>query len=573
VLLRVGVVVVVAWGAWVAWTALSVRADAAEARDELRATRAAIDARSLLEGDGAEDLAAYGDRFARIGDRLDNPLLAPVHLLPVAGRQLSAASHQADAAATGLHAAADLGVELKAVIDQGFGSGPARVDRLQEVATTARDGEAAFEELDLGPDRALVGSLASARREIEEARVEVLDGLERTALASVGLAEFLEGPSDYLLVAANNAQMQNGQGMFLSAGVLHVEDGHMDLGPMESLEKVPDVVPPVALDPDLAARWGWLDPNLDVRHLGLSHRFPITADTASRLWAALGKPPVDGVLAVDPVMLKAIMETTGPVQTARGERSSQDILGYILHGQYQGYLADGSDRSYTFERRDELDDIARTVLDDFETVDELDPDLVDAFQSAAGGRHLLMWSADPEVQRGFEAAGVDGQIGPDSLLLSLVNRSGVKLDWFTRMAADLTVEPEGDHLAATLEVTVTNEAPADGEPRYVVGPYPGSGLDRGEYLGLVTLNLPAHATNSRFDDVDPLAVAGPDGDNRTIAAWVHVARGTTVHLVARFDLPASMEELVVEPSARVFPTTWTYDGQEWTDREGRTLEL
>ena len=107
---------------------------------------------------------------------------------------------------------------------------------------------------------------------------------------SVGLAEFFEGPSDYLLFAANNAQMQNGQGMFLSAGVLHVEDGRMDLGPMESLAQVPDVVPPVPLDPDLAARWGWLDPNHDLRHLGLSHRFPVTAQTAT---ATLGRarPP------------------------------------------------------------------------------------------------------------------------------------------------------------------------------------------------------------------------------------------------------------------------------------------
>jgi hypothetical protein len=567
------VALLVVWGAWVVWTALSVRSDAAAARHELRATRAELDAHALLEGDGIEELVTYGDRFAEIRDRLDNPLLAPVRLLPVAGRQLSAASHQASAAATGLHAAAELGDELKAVIDAGFGSGPERVARLQEMASTVRDGQAPFASLDLGPDRALVGPLESAREEIEEAQAEVLDGLERAALTSSGLATFFQGPSDYLLLAANNAQMQNGQGMFLSAGVLHVEDGQMDLGPMQSLEKVPDIDPPVALDPDLAARWGWLDPNLDVRHLGLSHRFPVTADTAARMWTALGNPPVDGVLAVDAVMLEAIMEVTGPVQTAGGERTSEDILGYVLHGQYQGYLADGSDRSYTVERRDELDEIARAVLDNFEALEDLDPELVDSFQTAVGGRHLLMWSADPEVQAGFEAARVDGQIGPDSMLLSLVNRSGVKLDWFTRMEAELTVEPEGDHLAATVDVTVTNEAPSTGEPRYVVGPYPGSGLEQGEYLGLVTLNLPAHATNSSFDDVDPLAVAGADGPNRTIAAWVHVPRGEAVHLVARFELPASMEQLVVEPSGRVFPTTWSYDGQEWKDRVRRTVEL
>ena len=118
--------------------------------------------------------------------------------------------------------------------------------------------------------------------------------------------------------------MQNGQGMFLSAGILHIEDGRMDLGAMESLEKTPEVVPPVPLDADLEARWGWLNPNDDVRHLGLSHRFPVTAATASDLWAAVGHPPVDGVVAVDPHMLKAILEATGPVATPDGERGSDD---------------------------------------------------------------------------------------------------------------------------------------------------------------------------------------------------------------------------------------------------------
>ena len=42
-------------------------------------------------------------------------------------------------------------------------------------------------------------------------------------------------------------------------------------------------------------------------------------------------------------------------------------------------------------------------------------------------------------------------------------------------------------------------------------------------------------------------------------AAVCVQQGTTTHLVARFELPASMEELVIEPSGRVKPTTWTYD--------------
>jgi hypothetical protein len=561
------------WGAWVAWTALSVQAEASSARDELRDVRSELDALAIVDGDGVDRLEEQERTFEEIRDRLDHPLLAPVRVLPVAGRQLDAASHQAAAAAASLRAVSELGDEVRSIVDRGVGAGPERVETLLDIAATARRGKDALVGLDLGPDDALVGPLASSRLELDEALGEILDGLDRAELMGQGLAEFFEGPNDYLLLAANNAQMQNGQGMFLSGGVLRVEAGRLDLGPMEPLDRVPDVEPPVPLDADLAARWGWLDPNRDVRHLGLSARYPVTADTAARLWSALGRPPVEGVVAVDPVMLATIMEATGPVRTSRGEHGSDDVLEYILHGQYEGYPAAGGDTGYTAERRDELDEIARAVVDAFDGVEDLEPEFLDDVRTSAVGRHLLMWSSDPRVQAGFEAAGVHGQIGSDSVLLSLVNRSGVKLDWFVRVSADLSVERTADGYAAVLDVAVTNRAPADGEPGYVVGPYPGSGLDRGDYLGLVTLNLPAGATNSRFDGVDRLAVSGGDGDNRTIAAWVTVPRGTTSHLVARFELPASMAELLIEPSGRARPTTWTYDGREWKDRERRTLPL
>ena len=495
-----------------------------------------------------------------------------MRIVPVVGRQLAAASDQADAAEAGLVTAVTVGTEVRDLVEEGLGSGPERVEALRRLAASAGRGRAAFERLDLGPDRALIGQLASAREEIDEARAEALEALTRAEAVSAGLAEFFEGPNDYLLFAANNSQMQNGQGMFLSAGVLHVEDGRMDLAAMESTARPSAVVPPLPLEEDLAARWGWLDPNEDLRHLGLSHRFPVTAETAGQLWAALGNPEVDGVISVDPHVLEAILHATGPVATPGRELRAADVVQFALHDQYQGYLEAGDDRSFTAERRDELSDIATTALAELEVVRELDAALVDRFGTAAGGRHLLAWSKDPTVQAGWEAAGIDGQITPDSLLLSVVNRSGVKLDWFVRVAAELSLEADDEGYDGTLEVTVTNRAPASGEPAYVVGPYPGSGLVRAEYLGLVTLNLPQGATDIFFEGVDTLPVAGADGHNRTVAAWVQVPRGTTTELVARFRLPPATAELHVEPSGRSHPTHWSYRGQEWRDRERRTFE-
>ena len=113
----------------------------------------------------------------------------------------------------------------------------------------------------------------------------------------------------------------------------------MDLGPMESIAPDPELLAPVPLDQDLADRWGWLDPNDDLRHLGLSARFPVTAATASQLWAALGNP--DGGRGDRGGSPRAGRDHAGHRARAhvgrRADRPGRRAL--RLARQYQGYLA------------------------------------------------------------------------------------------------------------------------------------------------------------------------------------------------------------------------------------------
>ncbi|MGQ0433009.1 MAG: DUF4012 domain-containing protein [Microthrixaceae bacterium] len=540
---------------------------------ELTSLRNDLDVGSLLAGDGVASINATASRFDHIAGRLDSPLLAPLRVVPVLGRQLSAVADQAEGASAGLSAAADLSDQLRGLVDAGVRTGPERIVALREVASIARAGRPAFEEIELGTDDALVGQLADSRARLDDARRAALESLDRAAEVSDGLAAFFEGPGDYLLLAANNAQMQNGQGMFLSGGLLHVEAGRLELESMRPTTDIPPASPSVALEPDLAARWGWLDPNGDFRHLGLSHRFPVTAQTAADLWVAGGGEPVDGVLAVDPFLLQVILEASGPVPTRYREVSAKEIVRFALHDQYRGYLDEqGRDQAY-YGRRDQLGEVAKAAVRNFEKVSSAGSDFLNHLARAAGGRHLLGWSADPAVQAGWEAAGIDGQIGPSSALVSVVNRSGNKLDWFLRTTADLRIERDDSGYAGELRVTVTNPAPEGAEPTYVVGPYEGSGLERGEYLGLLTVNLPAGATDAGFEGVDSLAVAGGDGANRTIAAWVRVRSDGSTEMVARFRLPAAMTTMTIEPSARPFATRWTYGGDRWNDARAHTVDL
>ena len=96
---------------------------------------------------------------------------------------------------------------------------------------------------------------------------------------------FLAGDGRYLLLGANNAEMRGGSGMFPTAGVLEVSDGDLSIASFQSVNDIPPPATPVELEGDLAAR-GWLDLNVTWTSLGLSPRFPVTADTAARLWEA-----------------------------------------------------------------------------------------------------------------------------------------------------------------------------------------------------------------------------------------------------------------------------------------------
>ena len=186
----------------------------------------------MLDGDGLEALGRSAAQLDDIAERLDSPLLAPLRFMPIAGRQLSAASHQADAAAAaGSAPRSTSATSSRTSSTAACGRDPERVAALREVEQVASRGPRPRSRTSTSdPSDALIGPLNTSRTRIEEVRDEALDLLEsggRTRAAAWPRSS--KGPTDYLLLAANNAQMQNGQGMFLSAGVLHVEDGRMDL--------------------------------------------------------------------------------------------------------------------------------------------------------------------------------------------------------------------------------------------------------------------------------------------------------------------------------------------------------
>ena len=88
---------------------------------------------------------------------------------------------------------------------------------------------------------------------------------------------------------------------------------------------------------DLEANWGWLQPGVDWRNLGLTPQFDVNGPLAARMWQAVTGQRVDGVMAVDVATLQQFLQVTGPVTLPDGTSlNAGDVVQYLTHDQYAG---------------------------------------------------------------------------------------------------------------------------------------------------------------------------------------------------------------------------------------------
>lgn len=572
-LLRPATLVLAVLGVWLVVAALVLvwaRNDAGRGLDMVKQAQDRSSPEDLLEGRATEPLASARASFRSASRLMGSPVLAPLRLFPVVGRQLRSGHALTKAAAE----ICDIGVEAlgeaKGTLSKPHGTGPERIVLLRDLARLSVQAKGRLDAVELGPGRALVGPLASKRRELEKRLTEARTRLRDSGAALEGLSGLLAGPRRYLVLAANNSEMRAGSGMFLSVGELQTANGDLSLGEFRSTGELvlpPRAAPPIE-DPDLAARWSNLIPNREWRNLGLTPRFPVNAALAARMWSAGGGQPVDGVLALDPITLQGMLKATGPVQVGDRTVTADNVDDLLLHDQYEGIdsVADAQTA-----RREQLGDIAKRAIEALQQRDWDLSGLASGLADAAQGRHLLAWSSRPDEQRAWTAAKLDGTLGANSLALAVLNRGGNKLDRFLDVEAKLRFEGKGDSAGAVLEVLLQNTTP-DGEPGYVAGPYPGTGVGAGDYVGILSVNVPAKADAVTVEGRETFVAAGPDGPTKVVAVPVTVKKGAAQSVVIRFRLPSDHGTIRVEPSARVPAVRWTAPGESFESGTARQLE-
>lgn len=554
-------------GAWLCvagWMLVSARAASQRGFDQLSAARRDPSFSALLGPTTARRVERARQSFDDAHGRLTSPLVAPLRWFPVIGRQIRSGDRVDRAAGSATSTAADALSELRRLSRPPTPTGQGRVRLVRSITSLLERAHRSLERVDPGSGGGLIGSLAKARTDLLQKRREVLGGLERASRLTAGLADLLQGPSRYLLLGSNNAEMRAGSGMFLSATTIDTAGGRLHLGRVRATDQL--ILPPKAVPVvgDLARNWSWLDPSRDFRNLALTPDFPVSARLAAQMWQRVpGGSRVDGVVAVDVDGLRALLRAVGPVTVGGVRYTAPTIRERLLHGQYRDFDKDRA------ARRDRLGDVARAVFDRVEhgrwKVDRLATELV----GAAQGRHLLMWSARPPAERAWQAASVDGRLGSRSLSVALLNRGGNKLDFFVHQGIDVRTRSATGGTQVRVTVTLDNRTPL-GETRYVSGPN-SPDLREGQYAGILVVNVPQRARHLRLSGGSYDTFSGRDGPTVANGRFLTLSRGGHLVLQATFSLPTSARSMVVEPTARAPEARWTINGRRWHLEKRRTV--
>lgn len=349
-----------------------------------------------------------------------------------------------------------------------------------------------------------------------------------------------EGPRRYLVAFTTPAELRGAGGFIGSWALLLADDGDVKLERSGRIRELMEAVPSgqrVLEGPaEYIARYGRYNPQDFMQDLTYSPDWPSNAQVFASAFEQSGGVPVDGVFAVDPYGLAALLQLTGPVQVEGIDQplSADNAVKLLLRDQYltlgdraarEEVLADAT--RATFERLTDASLPAPRVLGDV-----LGP--------AVDGRHLQLWSPDGAEQALFEQIHADGALnlpeGGDGFQVVQQNVGNNKIDAYLKRTLDYqaTIDATTGRLSGKITVTLRNEVPSIDLPDVVVDNR--RAAPRGTSVATIALHTRQVVTEATIDGVATRVGRGREGG---FYAWdtpvLRIPPGETVTIVFTID--------------------------------------
>ena len=371
-----------------------------------------------------------------------------------------------------------------------------------------------------------------------------------------------EGPRRYFLAFQNNAELRGTGGFIGNWGELEADGGKLHLSRFGRLDELifGATGPPVLHAPEeFLQRYRGFDVAGSWQQVNVSPDFPTTARVISELYPQSGGRPVDGVIAVDPPGLAALLELTGPVEVAGWPDpiTAANVVDVTLRAAYERYPVQD-------DRVEFLGAVARRVWEAFTTAELGNPArIAQSLSRASRDGHLMAYAAEPPEQALISRLGADGAVPPlagDFLMLVDQNLSANKVDLYLqrRLRYDAVLDPSSEpaRMSGRLEVTLENGAPSKGLPEGVIGPYdnrfaPG---ENRTYLSIYS-PFPGRSTTleGRPFDLDTQPELGRLAHSATLSIPAKESRTVTLELEGRMQLDGGWYRLDLGHQPLVLP--------------------
>ena len=554
--------------------ALSARAPLQQGSRQARAALDALNKGNLT--DAAEKFKVASASFRNADDDLDAWWTQPARLVPVLAQYRNAGSVLADGAASSLSTvAASLGqVDPQTVRMQ---NGVIDIASVRALAAPLSDVATAIDAL---PDaiaearspwlvKPVTRRLDDLDKQIANNRTKLANAQEAVRLAPQMLGA--TGVRRYLIAFLTPAEARGLGGFMGNFAEVTIDNGkvsvsrfgrHNELSAGGPDPEARHISRPSAVI-DHWAGFGFSEPDGTTSgdvwaNVTMPPDFPSTADVIAQLYPQSGGQRLDGVFAMMPEAVAALMRYSGPVDVPGVDQpiTADNVVDFILKGQYEIVQKD--------ERLDVLDTIARTTFRKLLAGALPEPATVGRdFAPLAAKGEFMAWSADAEEEQLYTtvrmAGGFPALNGGDGIAVTVDNAGANKLDAYLKMDVhyDATKDLENGTTSSVATITLTNTVRPDGLPDYVTyNPY---GLPKGTNRAYVSVYTGMPFVAASVEGVPQQPVVGDVFGWHLTNLWVDVPPGSTKTLTVTVAGMLNAPTYTVVKKVQALPIAPTYE--------------
>jgi hypothetical protein len=316
------------------------------------------------------------------------------------------------------------------------------------------------------------------------------------------------------------------------------------------------------------------------KNINMSPDMATTGRAIANLYPQSGGGTLDGAFIMDVYTLARFLEFTGPIPVPDTGQvlTAETAADFLLNDQYDLTKVDA--------RVDVLEGFSRAVIDTLLAGTLPAPTtLLDTLGPMVDQGRFTGWMARPTEQAVLEQIGMSGTlpviddggttpgalgISSDALAITFNNAVGNKIDYYLAAEADYRVQADATTGAttATLTLSMTNGAPDNGEPGYVIGNPIGLPVGMNRTWVSVYSRLPV--TGVTIDGLPIDHQTSTEAGYLVTSAYVSLPAGATatldVELAGTLDTHAGYT-LATRTPPTVAPTPLTIDAT-WTDSDG-----